>query len=126
MAHRGQQIRLCEAGQQDRQSTPTQRLTMSNTSSFGLDRDFLERFNAPGYKPFKTLQEHQEASEIPGVKEEQRARWRENFHNHKKGIRVRATRVNKTSHICDPSGEQIQRAAIRSEYTKAKAASGAN
>lgn len=92
---------------------------MSHTSSFGLDRDFLERFNAPSYKPFKTLQEHQEESEIPDAKEEQRARWRENFHNHKKGIRVRATRVNKTSHICDPSGEQLQRAAIRRELAQA-------
>ena len=119
---------------------------MSQTSSFGLDRDFLERFNAQGYKPFKTLEEHQAESGSFDKTAEKRDKTAAKNLAHRAGISLerarleikrqrnrewmavkrKATRVNETSHICDPSGEQIQRAAIRAEYTKAKAASGAN
>jgi len=75
-------------------------------ANVGNDRDFLARFNAPGYSPFTAAKAHaQTPVYAPGYPLQRDAKGR---------LMKLATRVNPpTPHWCEPSGLTVQALAIK-------------
>ncbi len=74
-------------------------------AALGLDRDFMESFNAPGYCPFMAAAAHAPAPVYaPGYPLQRDAKGR---------LLKLATRVNAETHWCEPSGLTVQTRAIK-------------
>jgi len=94
-------------------------VSISTTGFYGLHRDFLNMIPT-GYTAFtaQKARDHQsldpEAQSYKQKKQAQREAWR------KQKLRAKANRVNRLMpQACTPSGEAIQRAAIRKELEAA-------
>jgi len=88
-------------------------------NNFGLNRDLMARFNAPGYSPFTAFKAEQaplSAKELRAEKVKQAAREAAA----RQYLRRKATRINRSMpQACVASGESLHRKAIREEIARA-------